>query len=525
MLIYVSLFFGTFVAEDVTAVAAGVLVHQGRVGALAAVLATTAGIVAGDLLLWLAGRLAGDRLFAWPWIARRLSPAHRQSTRDLFNRRAAALMLSSRALPGTRLPLYLAVGAAGGSPARFALWSAVAAALWVPAIVLASAASLWLAAGGFMLLALRASLRRLWQILTARAARSRRCARIVATVSRAWRWEFWPMWLFYPPVALWTVILAVRYKGFGAISAANPGIADGGIVGESKYEILRRLPQDWIVPSWRLAPGDASTRLRQLDHFLRTAGWSYPLVLKPDVGQRGVGMRCVRSADQALAYLADEPGAVLVQPLHEGPYEAGIFYYRKPAWAHGLILSITDKRFPVIVGDGRSTIEDLIWAHPRYRMQAGRFLARHDSVRTRVLAAGEAFILARAGNHAQGTMFVDGAHLITPALESRIDAIARAFPGFFIGRFDVRYRDPEAFKAGRDLAIVELNGATAEATDIYDPSRSLGSAYRTLFRQWRLVFAIGAANRARGAAASSPRRLAALLAAHVASRPAHATSD
>ena len=91
---------------------------------------------------------------------------------------------------------------------------------------------------------------------------------------------------------------------------------------------------------------------------------------------------------------------------------------------------------------------------------------------TRVLASGERFPLAMAGNHAQGTLFRNGAHLITPALEKRIDEIARAYPGFYIGRFDIRYTDVEAFKAGRDLAIVELNGATGESTNIYDPDGS-----------------------------------------------------
>ncbi len=66
------------------------------------------------------------------------------------------------------------------------------------------------------------------------------------------------------------------------------------------------------------------------------------------------------------------------------------------------------------------------------------------------------------------------------------------------GRFDVRYSDPGEFKAGRDLAIVELNGVTSESTNIYDPSRSLLSAYRTLYCQWELLYGIGAANRARG---------------------------
>jgi hypothetical protein len=142
-----------------------------------------------------------------------------------------------------------------------------------------------------------------------------------------------------------------------------------------------------------------------------------------------------------------------------------------------------------------------------------------------VLGERMPFTLAIAGNHAQGTTFRDGAHLWTELLERRIDEIARSYEGFFIGRFDVRYSDVEAFKAGRDLAIVELNGATAESTNIYDPGTSLLAAYRVLFEQWSLVFAIGAENRARGAAPTSLRRLLRLVFRHVTTSPPIALAD
>ena len=100
----------------------------------------------------------------------------------------------------------------------------------------------------------------------------------------------------------------------------------------------------------------------------------------------------------------------------------------------------------MIVGDGISTVEDLIWTHPRYRLQADTFLTRHRAARARVLGLGERWPLGIAGNHCQGTLFRDGRHLITPALERRIDDIARAFDGFFVGRFDVRYADVDASK-------------------------------------------------------------------------------
>jgi hypothetical protein len=339
------------------------------------------------------------------------------------------------------------------------------------------------------------------------------------------RWEFWPQSVFYAPVAGWVAWLSLRHGGISTISAANPGMPDGGIVGESKFDILRRLPADATIATALVPPGGTTARVNTIAQQMARRGWAYPLVLKPDVGQRGVGVRLAHDRADVLAYCDGEPGAILVQPYHPGPYEAGIFYYRWPGEARGRIFSITDKHFPALVGDGRSTVAALIDAHPRYRLQRTTFLARHREVRRHVLDAGERMPLAIAGNHAQGTLFRDGAHLWTPALERRVDAIARSYPGFFVGRFDVRYGDVERFRAGEDLAIVELNGATAESTAIYDPDRSLAAAYRELFRQWSIVFAIGAVNRAAGAPVTPVRRLLALAAAHVRSKPAFALSD
>lgn len=333
------------------------------------------------------------------------------------------------------------------------------------------------------------------------------------------------MWLFYAPVAVWIAWLSIRRRGIRAISAANPGIPDGGIVGESKHEILSRLPVEWTIPSVLIRAGARDERVWQLLHCITHKGWTLPLVFKPDVGQRGTGVKIVRKLTEASDYLGREHGGVLVQPYHNGPYEAGVFYYRYPGCSRGRILSITDKHFPFVLGDGRSTLEELIWTDRRLRMQAGTFLRRHADRKDFVLPAGERFQLAVAGNHVQGTLFRDGRHLITPALEERIDTIAQSYKGFFIGRFDIRYSDLQRFTAGEDFAIVELNGATAESTNIYDPAGSLFAAYRQLFRQWSLVFAIGKANLQDGARSSGFVRVFELLRAHWNTHVAYATSD
>lgn len=342
-------------------------------------------------------------------------------------------------------------------------------------------------------------------------------ARRAAPASRLTGWlppfEFWPVWATYAPLVPWIAALALRH-GWRALAAANPGIPAGGLVGESKYEILASLPTEWTVASMRIASGSLEARSKAVVAFAERPDVGFPLILKPDVGQRGSGVRRAASPAEVVAYLRSADYPLVVQPWHPGPFEAGIFYWRHPDAMRGQILSITDKVFPVITGDGVRTLEALIRAHPRFSRQAPVFLDRHAAVRGLVLPPGERFALGMVGNHCQGTLFRSGTHLWTPPLEARIDDIARRVPGFHIGRFDVRYGDLARFKAGEDLAIVELNGVTAEPTDVYDPDRSIASAYRTLFEQWRLVFEIGAANRRRGAAGTSPARLARLALGH-----------
>lgn len=514
-----SLVVGTLVSEDLTSILAGGLVHDGHATMTAAIAACTAGIYLGDLLLYGLGALCARRVRSWPSVRRWISGDRLAQWQGHSRRQLPALICSSRLVPGSRLPLYLAAGAVGGSFRLFAGWTLLAVSVWTPLVVYASARSAarmeavldhgWagLLAAGLLLLTVRSLL----QWIAGRRVRQR----LTAAISRIWRWEFWPMPIFYAPVALWVGWLMLRYRGAGVVSAANPGIPDGGIVGESKHAILERLPAAWTIPAVRLDEEAAGPRLQRLREAMTSRQWAFPLVIKPDVGQRGAGVRLVRTLAEARHALEEEPRALVVQPYHPGPFEAGVFYYRMPDWPRGRILSITDKHFPVVTGDGESTLEALIWAHPRFRMQAATLLSRHAATRDRVLGAGERLPLTIAGNHCQGTLFRDGRHLLTPALEQRIDEIARAYPGFYIGRFDIRYSAVERFMAGEDLAIVELNGATAESTNIYDPDGSLWQAYRQLARQWSLVFAIGAANRRRGAVESSPARLWSLAVAHL----------
>jgi hypothetical protein len=287
--------------------------------------------------------------------------------------------------------------------------------------------------------------------------------------------------------------LGIKLRSLTLFTAANPGIPSGGFAGESKSHILAQLTQvpDFTVIAASLAPDD---RFRSALEFMRDRGLSYPVVLKPDVGERGTGVAIARNQHGVRRYFEGVDCDTIVQ-RYAGGMEFGVFCYRYPGEQRGHIFSITEKRFPEVTGDGRSSLTDLVLRDDRAVCLANTYLAR---VRDRIPTAGERVPLVELGSHCRGAIFLDGARLETAGLRSAIETVAQSHPGFFFGRFDIRAAAIADLQSGR-FDVLELNGVSAEATHIYDPSVSLAEAYRVMFRQWRIAFETGAINRQAGA--------------------------
>jgi len=499
-------FLATFVLEDVATVSAGLMLATGGITWPLAFSFCFLGIWLGDAGLYALARFAGRSWFersAWKKYAPQVARSE-----EWFTRRGTTILIFSRIFPGTRLPTYLAAGFLRVCLTRFLVITGLAALVWT-AVILRLAetfgekllvwlqaykhAGLILLAGGLLLLAALHYLRLL--------AMKYETRRLTAWLGRWRRWEFWPAWLFYPPVILHAAWLAIKYRGLAVVTVANPGIFTGGMVGESKMDTLKDLSRhspEFTARAELIEGTDPASRLRSLASIRSQLNLEFPFILKPNLGQRGDGVKLVREEDQALKYLSLNTAPLVVQCYAPGPCEAGIFYYRFPDEPRGKIFAITEKIFPMLKGDGRSTVAELIWQDPRARLIAGKYLKRMGTRQEVILAEGETLKLVEAGNHAQGCIFRDGMRLWTPELEDRIDGISQNLEGFFIGRYDLRYASEKDLQAGKNFKIIELNGASSEATSIYDSRNSLWSAYRTLFRQWELVFAIGAANRKRG---------------------------
>ncbi len=338
--------------------------------------------------------------------------------------------------------------------------------------------------------------------------------RLRAQWTRLTSHEFWPAWALYAPcVPIWLGRFFKR-GGVLAFTAANPGIPHGGgIVGESKSQILRAMGDDPRVLPHVLVPptGTVDERAaRATDAINREPGFDgFPVIMKPDVGERGADVKMVGTKEQVRSYLIEVETEVIVQRFAPGPAEFGVLWARDPACVAGepepgglagRVLGITEKRFPAVVGDGERTLFELVLADRRLRAQARTFFARFSGRDPGVVEAGKRVSLGNAGNHVQGCGFFDGGRLCTPELERAIDDIARSFEGGLdFGRFDVRCPSAAHLARGEGLEIIELNGVTGEATNHYDPDRSAWYAWGVLRGQWRALYAVADARIAAGA--------------------------
>src|SRR5690606_35358451 len=131
-------------------------------------------------------------------------------------------------------------------------------------------------------------------------------------------------------------------------------------------------------------------------------------------------------------------------------------------------------------------------------LQMNKLEAMYGKELNKILPAGEEKVLVPFGNHARGAKFLDDSHLIDDQLRTVIDNACRQIKEFYYGRLDIRYNSWEELRLGKSFCIIEVNGAGAEPTHMYDPKHSLFYAWKEIIRHWIILWRISRINHRRG---------------------------
>mgnify|MGYP002628560168 FL=1 len=330
------------------------------------------------------------------------------------------------------------------------------------------------------------------------------------------RWEFWPVWAVYPPVLASVVWHGIRLRGLTLWTNCNPAMEASGMALEEKGGILDSFggPDGRVRVARYLRIGaGAKDALQHVKGFMKERGLDYPVVLKPDFGQRGQGVEIVKNEEAAQRWVENCEEGFLVQELIGG-LEFGVHWSKFPDAEKGSVASLCGKHPQSVTGDGERTLERLILDDDRAVLMSRYYFSKFADSLDRVPGRNEKFTLAPIGTHARGAVFTDERSLITEELREAFDEMGARFPGFHHGRYDVKVPSVDDLQAGRHIVVLELNGVMGEPAHIYQPGYPWWEGVRDLCGQFKTAAEGGAAWRKKGVSPPEPGDLLDLIRRH-----------
>ncbi len=306
-----------------------------------------------------------------------------------------------------------------------------------------------------------------------------------------YRYEFWPWYLFFLPLVPLYLFLLLKTRRLLYFTVVNPSIKMGGVFGESKIEILNNIPSQF-KPKTIFIPYNNGFDVNLLDNL------NYPIILKPDVGERGNGVKLCHSKNEAENAIANECVSQIAQEYVSYDLELGILYFRLPGSNSSGITSLTQKGFLNVIGDGKKSVENLLDEKVRGQLQLPRLKRERPNLLSSIPSKDEKILIEPRGNHCLGTEFINANHRINPQLVKVFDKITEDYNGFYFGRFDLKVASWESLYNGETIKIFEANGVTSEPGHIYDSNFTLFKAYKDVAKQMILVSKIARLNIKRG---------------------------
>lgn len=304
-------------------------------------------------------------------------------------------------------------------------------------------------------------------------------------------WEYWPMHVVYAPMYVYWFYLSAKAKSLFFFSAANPSRKNAGFAMEKKSDTYRFLPQQYYPKTIVCMP---DTKAPALKTRLEENEIIFPVIAKPEMGERGTGVKLLPNLVSLIAYSKSSLSDFLVQQYIDYPNEVGIFYHRMPSHKKGVITGIVGKEFLSVVGDGKSTLAVLILRSNRHVLQYENLKITYANDFNNVLALGEEKLLVPFGNHCRGAKFIDLSHQIDEKLTDVIDQLCQQIPDFYFGRLDIKFANWDNLKQGQQFAVIELNGAASEPTHMYDPKHSIFFAWKEIKKHWDILYKISKHN-------------------------------
>ncbi len=312
---------------------------------------------------------------------------------------------------------------------------------------------------------------------------------------KLFNWEKWSYDLIYLPIDIFWLYYGIRARAFWFFTPVNPTLQFAGFEGNSKREMYDQLP-GWCCPTSLLI--DPKTSLAAAESRMQEVQLKFPVVAKPDTGMQGVLFRILKTNEELKIYHENVGAPYILQTFVDLPLEFSVFHIRYPGEAKGIITGLIVKDYLHVTGDGQQSLAQLVAAHPTARYRLEEMKKKHAPGWEKIIAAGEKYFLSMAGNHTHGAKFCNLNHEIDQRLCDVFDRISLEAGQFYFGRYDLKCTSLEDLKNGKNILVLEYNGAGAAITHVFDRGMSYIAALKEIVRHWRHLYRIGKINHKKG---------------------------
>ncbi len=240
------------------------------------------------------------------------------------------------------------------------------------------------------------------------------------------------------------------------------------------------------------------THFSQVINVFNENNFSFPVAVKPDVGMMGYLFRKINSIDELKTYHEMMPVEYILQEYVSYSLEVSVFYYRFPDEEKGTITGFVRKDCMQVIGDGKSTLLELILNYPRARYRIPELKAKHSKHLYEVIPPNETYYLSQALNLSRGGQLVSLEHEKDENLLKVFDDLSHYAKHFYYGRYDIKCKSVEDLKQGKNFYILEFNGSGAEPHHVYGGGVSLFRALYILCQHWSVLYKISKYNCERG---------------------------
>ena len=263
----------------------------------------------------------------------------------------------------------------------------------------------------------------------------------------------------YIPIYLQLGRLCLRYKRKPTILwKVNPFFPYGGLICPKSLIVDKFLEKKenkaFFTKTLPLSTSDSlEKRISKTEQFIKVENLHYPLIIKPDDGIGGVGVKFINNKKELEIALDGIKKDYVLQEYVAWNDEFSVFFIKHPSHKEGKIWSLTK-----------------------------RYTAKHAND-PELIIPGRKIICE------------DKSHLITPRINQVFNAIAD-IEWFYFWRFDIRVKDIEKFLSeGKDFTILEVNvWAHSIALHALDKQYGWSKRYKIFYDQLRYAFQIADQN-------------------------------